>query len=100
MDHLHRLPTEILLQILQNCPDLSALFSLINTSRRLSSIFEIHAPAKTFELVLEASAPYPVQRLMRMIIHIRGFRCYEGFSTLLTEFTSLHIYVWIAVWRA
>ncbi|KAM7209855.1 hypothetical protein V8F06_014761, partial [Rhypophila decipiens] len=45
---------------------------IVNTSRRLSSIFEIHAPAKTFELVLEASISYPVQHLMRMISHIHA----------------------------
>ena len=67
MDHLHRLPTEILLQILKNCPDLSALCSLIDTSRRLSSIFDNHA-TDIFESVFKAVIPSPVRRVMRMVI--------------------------------
>ena len=71
MDHLHRLPTEILIQILKNSLDLSDLCSLIDTSPRLSSIFNNHA-ADITETVLKAATLSPIRRVMRIIIYIRA----------------------------
>ncbi|KAK3326852.1 hypothetical protein B0H66DRAFT_530840 [Apodospora peruviana] len=64
------LPTEVLLQILKTCTDLSALYSFINTSTRLASVFDNHA-AEIVETVLRSVVPGPVRRVMRMVVYIR-----------------------------
>jgi len=68
MDHL---PTETLLPIFKGCTDLSTLYSLINTSRRLSAIFDNHA-AEILDTVLTSVVPDPTHRLMRIILYIRA----------------------------
>lgn len=67
---MDRLPTELLVEILKDCPDLSTLYSLINTSPRFSAIFDNHTTA-IVEAVLK-TVHKVVRRPMDMAISIRA----------------------------
>ncbi len=75
-DVLHQLPNELLLDILRSCDDFTSLWSLINTSPRLSSIFQSRA-LEIVEALLESTVPTPIRSLMRAVVRIRtgSFEC-------------------------
>lgn len=69
---LHRLPNELLLEVLQQCPDFSALWSLIHTCTKLRSLFSDN-PTMVVESILKNSAvASPTRSLMLAILHIRN----------------------------
>lgn len=75
-DLLQQLPIELLLDILKKCPDFTSLWSMVNTSPRLSSLFDNNA-LEIVEAVLDSAVPTPIRSLMRAVIHIRtrSFEC-------------------------
>lgn len=68
--NLNKMPTEMLLNIYKNCPSLSAVWALANTSRRLSGVFDAHA-AIIVETVLQSTVPDETVCLMKAVVQIR-----------------------------
>ncbi|RAH76508.1 hypothetical protein BO86DRAFT_443396 [Aspergillus japonicus CBS 114.51] len=65
------LPNELLLTILGQSPDISTLWSLINSSARLAALFQARA-LETVEAVLEATVPLQSRILMRAVLSLRA----------------------------
>lgn len=70
VDILHRLPNELLLKILKHCPDLSAVWGLIQASPRLLAIFDGNS-LEIVESVCESGVPVRTWSLMRAVVHLR-----------------------------
>ncbi|RAH65905.1 uncharacterized protein BO66DRAFT_193341 [Aspergillus aculeatinus CBS 121060] len=68
---LDSLPNEILLKILEQSPDISTLWSLVNTSARFAALFQARA-LETVEAVLEATVPLQSRILMRAVLSLRA----------------------------
>ena len=66
---LDDLPTEILIMIMKNCPNISSLWSLISASSRLNSIFMAVA-REVVEYVITETAPVRVRNHMRIVLMI------------------------------
>jgi hypothetical protein len=66
-----KLPNELLLTILKQSPDISTLWSLSNTSARVTVLFRNHA-LETLNAVLEATVPLQARILMRAVLALRA----------------------------
>lgn len=73
---MSRLPNELLIRILKKVADFSSLNSLINTSSRLSNLFNNNAP-DIIEAVLRAAVPIDIESAMRSVLQVRtqSFAC-------------------------
>jgi hypothetical protein len=67
---LVHLPTEILILIMKYCPNISSLWSLINASSRLKSIF-ITVAREVIEYVMTETIPVRITNHMRVALLIR-----------------------------
>lgn len=65
-----RLPNELLIRILKQATDFSSLHSLINTSSKLSDLFNSNARTAV-EAVLSATVPIDIESVMRSVLQIR-----------------------------
>lgn len=75
-DRLSSLPTELLVRIFQHSSDFSSLWSLINTSAQLSSIFNSHASTIS-NAILNTKVPSPTRALLQgtLSLHKNSFIC-------------------------
>lgn len=76
VDHLSKLPTELLVSIFQQCTDFSSLWSLIHTSSRLLSVFDEWA-CDIANAVLNTKVPSPTRAPMQGVLslHKGTFLC-------------------------
>ncbi|PIG82147.1 hypothetical protein AARAC_000092 [Aspergillus arachidicola] len=83
--YLSRLPAELLYEIFQRCPDVSALWSLLNTSSRMSAAFDARA-SEIVDAVLNLTVPVQTRLYMRQFLLLRtGIHSYSSFEEAQTD---------------
>lgn len=84
---LYRLPDELLMGILEFAPSLSALWSLVNSSRRLAAVFRRYG-AQITEAVMRRTLPPQTHGLMKAVLQLRAGR-YPSSLARAREMSSL-----------
>ncbi|KAE8334001.1 hypothetical protein BDV39DRAFT_3364 [Aspergillus sergii] len=83
--YLSQLPTELLCEIFQQCPDVSALWSLLNTSSRMLAVFNASA-SEIVDAVLNLTVPAQTRLYMRQVLALRtGTHTYSNFEDAQTD---------------
>ncbi|KAE8312576.1 hypothetical protein BDV41DRAFT_538817 [Aspergillus transmontanensis] len=83
--YLSQLPAELLYEIFQRCPDVSALWSLLNTSSRMSAVFDARA-SEIVDAVLNLTVPVQTRLYMRQFLLLRtGIHSYSSFEEAQTD---------------
>ncbi|RAQ57901.1 hypothetical protein COH20_004347 [Aspergillus flavus] len=87
--YLSHLPTELLFKIFQQCPDVSALWSLLTTSSRMLAIFNARA-SEIVDDVLNLTVPVQTRLYMRQVLVLRiGIYSYSSFEEAQTDISLL-----------
>ncbi|UDD59203.1 hypothetical protein AFCA_006625 [Aspergillus flavus] len=87
--YLSDLPTELLFKIFQQCPDVSALWSLLTTSSRMLAIFNARA-SEIVDDVLNLTVPVQTRLYMRQVLVLRiGIYSYSSFEEAQTDISLL-----------
>ncbi|OGM47285.1 hypothetical protein ABOM_003829 [Aspergillus bombycis] len=83
--YLSQLPAELLYEIFQRCPDISALWSLLTTSSQMLAVFNSRA-SEIVDAVLNLTVPAQTRLYMRQVLVLRtGIHSYYSFEDAQTD---------------
>lgn len=84
ISHFNKLPVELLLEVMKNCPDFTTLWGLIQTKKHLTAVFNME-PVTIVECIMTRlyDADHPLNILMRHVVEIRlGNYAFSTWSAL------------------